>query len=143
MEALAQDDTWGHSLPQIESNKIFRILLQNPRGLKLIHDPVGTHYSLSISVSLSVGAICLPETNVNWGHKDTQQSLQNLIRKTWQHSTFSSSYTNQQGGTLTIINDNWTSRITSKGTDPFGMGRWSYMHLRGQGGKTILLVTAY
>jgi hypothetical protein len=31
----------------------------------------------------------------------------------------------------------------SKGTHPYGLGKWSYVHLRGQGGSTILIVTAY
>jgi hypothetical protein len=42
-----------------------------------------------------------------------------------------------------VINNNWTSRIIEKGSDPYGMGRWSYVILRGQDGQRILLVTAY
>ena len=42
-----------------------------------------------------------------------------------------------------MINNNWTSRIIEKGSDPYGMGRWSYVILRGQDGKRILLVTVY
>jgi hypothetical protein len=87
------DNTWGHSLQKIESNKTFCILLQNPRGLKLSHDLIGTQYGFSISASLSIGAICLPETNVNWGQLVNHHMLNRIIRKTWGHSTFSSSYT--------------------------------------------------
>jgi hypothetical protein len=38
---------------------------------------------------------------------------------------------------------NWTSRIIEKGVDPFGLGRWSYLVLRGKGTTKLLIVTAY
>ena len=44
---------------------------------------------------------------------------------------------------MTIATDRWVSRIISKGSDPFGMGRWSYILLRGSKGKKVVVVTAY
>jgi hypothetical protein len=49
----------------------------------------------------------------------------------------------QPGGTTNIITNNWTSRIIDKGTDPFGLGRWSYLVLRGVANKKILSITTY
>ncbi len=39
--------------------------------------------------------------------------------------------------------DRWASRLISKGTDPYGLGRWCYMVLCGEGPKQIALITAY
>jgi hypothetical protein len=49
----------------------------------------------------------------------------------------------QPGGTLTAICENWVSRVIGKGEDPFGLGRWSYVTLRGVGSAKITVVTAY
>jgi hypothetical protein len=49
----------------------------------------------------------------------------------------------QPGGTATVICDNWISRIIDKGEDHFGLGRWSYITLRGKGSTKITIITAY
>jgi hypothetical protein len=143
-------DAWGHSAIQIDPDTIFRILLQNPRGLKLGTESLNTQYSLSLCQDLGVGAICLPESNVNWGHKQAHGILHRILRKTWRHSAHSTSHTeenfialSQAGGTITMVTNKWTSRVIEKGHDPFGLGRWSYIVIRGAQGRRILLVTAY
>jgi hypothetical protein len=49
----------------------------------------------------------------------------------------------QPGGTLTLLCENWSSRVIEKGTDPYGLGRWSHVTLGGRRSKRILIVTAY
>lgn len=49
----------------------------------------------------------------------------------------------QPGGMLTSVCDNWVSRIVSRGEDPFGLGRWSYVTLHGKGTRKLTVVTAY
>lgn len=60
-------------------------------------------------------------------------------RKTHEH--FAQSY--QTGGKLTLVCDSWASRIEKKGVDPYNLGRWLYIILRGKGTKWILFITAY
>jgi hypothetical protein len=48
----------------------------------------------------------------------------------------------QPGGTLAVVCGNWTSRIIEKGTDPFGLGQWTYIALRKKGASRILIVSA-
>jgi hypothetical protein len=54
---------------------------------------------------------------------------------------FESTY--QPGGTATIVCDNWTSRVLGKGEDHHGLGRWSYVILRGSGTTKVAIITAY
>jgi len=143
-------DIWGHALATIERDSTFRLLLQNPHGLKLCSDRINTQYSLAICQDLEVGAICLPETNTNWGHRAAHSTLSGLLWKTWRHTTYSTLYTNhnfenlnQPGGTAQILTSNWTSRVIDKGIDPFGLGRWSFFTMRGARNKLITLITAY
>jgi hypothetical protein len=39
--------------------------------------------------------------------------------------------------------DRWTSRLHSKGEDPFGLGRWSYITLRGKLESLLTIISAY
>jgi len=127
-------DIRGHTLHDINRSETFCIALKHPRSLRLFTDFLLTQYSFQICQSLAVGVLSLPETNVNWGHKEAHTRLHNLYRKAWDHSSFSTSLNkedfkgiNQPGRKDSIIMDNWASRILNKGTDPFGLGRWSYI----------------
>jgi hypothetical protein len=42
-----------------------------------------------------------------------------------------------------MVCNHWTFRVVEVGIDPFGLGRWSYVVMRGQGGIIIVLITAY
>lgn len=44
---------------------------------------------------------------------------------------------------MSLVTDSWTSRVISSGSDPYGLGRWSYIILRGSNNSTICLITAY
>jgi hypothetical protein len=120
-------------------------MLQNPRGLKLFSNNAEVHYSLAICQELGVSALGMQETNINWGHKLAHTILHNAAKKTWEHYSYSVSHTEDKfmTGTATILANKWISRIVDKGTDPFGLGRWNYITLRGKNGKRVTLITAY
>jgi hypothetical protein len=68
----------------------------------------------------------------------------------WPNSAYQSSRAEEQflssyqpGGTATIICDCWATRITNRGEDYMGLGRWSYFTLRGKMDHYITIVTAY
>ncbi len=44
---------------------------------------------------------------------------------------------------MTAVFERWTSRVLEKGSVPFGLGRWSYITLRGKDGKKITFITGY
>jgi len=145
-----KDEVWGHHIEEIDIDTTICLFFNNPNGLKLTTDPQSIQYSLSLLSSLGAGGICLAETNINWGNYQVSQRFWSLIKQTWQHSTYTTSHGEgpivgeiQPGGTLTTIMNKWTSRVLERGTDPFGMGRWTYITLRGKEGRKILLVTAY
>jgi hypothetical protein len=137
-------DFWGHIPAPIETSTIFRIIMQNPQGIKLGIDSIETKYSMSLAHDLGAGAILFPETNLNWGLPKSHSAFTSITRSTWRHSSYITSHLQYQpGGTLTLLTDNWSARIIEKGQDPFGMGRWSYATMKGQGSVNITIVTAY
>ncbi len=144
------DEPWGHLSEEIDTSKVFRVLLQNPNSLKLSEGDEMARYSFSEAFHLGVGAICLPETNTNWNLRSSLSQISWIIKPIWQCSCTQTSHlddnfesTYPPGGTLTTICNNWTSRILEKGADPYGLGRWSCFILQGKGTVKIVLITAY
>ncbi len=144
------NEVWGHFPEKIEEKSTLRLVFANPRGLKLTYDIFETEYSMGRCQSLGVGAMCLAESNLNWSHPTANGKFHEALRKIWHHSKVAKSHTkdsfstmNQPGGTVTTVLNHWTSRVIESGEDPFGLGRWSYQVLRGKGGITLLIVTAY
>jgi hypothetical protein len=136
------EEVWGHYPENIDDTKIMRIVFSNPRGLKLSTDILETEYSFGRCQALGVGAICIAESNLNWGNLNVQGKFHGILKKIWRHTKTSKSYRKenfqsekQPGGTATMVCNHWTSRVVEAGVDPFGLGRWSYVVMRGQGGK--------
>jgi hypothetical protein len=143
-------ESWGHSMPNIYSATTLQIIFNNVNSLKLTSDPISTQYSFSLACSYGASTLCLAETNTNWRHPYAVKTIQNINWNTWQHSTSTYSHTdegcteiNQPGGTMTTVNNNWTSRVIERGNDPFGFSRWSYATVRGKGSVKVLIITAY
>jgi hypothetical protein len=141
--------TWGHTMDEIDSSKVFRVLLQNPNGIQPHEKDLDFHHSLNQCSALGIGAISIVETKLNWSGAAAFR-LQKWFRQTWQFSSLSPSQAAerfsgyfQPGGSLTAIVDRWTSRILSKGQDPYGLGRWSYVTLQGKLSTKITIITAY
>jgi hypothetical protein len=144
------DDVWGHNPVDINDNSVLRVLFSNPRGIKLSTDILETEHSLGRVQSLSAGILGLAETNVNWNNPKVLGALHRSVRKIWRQSSVAKSSTNdnfqsetQPGGTLTMACGHWTSRVIERGVDPFRLGRWSFIVLRGKRGIKILFITAY
>mmetsp|Transcript_92730 Transcript_92730/g.181702 ORF Transcript_92730/g.181702 Transcript_92730/m.181702 type:complete len:229 (-) Transcript_92730:13-699(-) len=49
----------------------------------------------------------------------------------------------QAGGTGITLGDDLTARKTHSGTDPTGLGRWSWIRIQGKQGFTTIFVAAY
>jgi hypothetical protein len=141
---------WGHALESIDPTRIIRILLQNPNGVKPIPSDMDFQYSLSACHEIGGGILSLPETNTSWHHFSQISNTQNIFRKVWTTSAFQVSHGRENfhssykpGGTLTAVTGRWTSRVVDKGEDPFGLGRWSFITLRGKQDKRITFITGY
>jgi hypothetical protein len=143
-------DSWGHTLDTIDASSTFRIFLQNPNGLSIHKNNHLLCQDLQKCFDYGARVLCLPETNTNRNQGKPVADLHQLFRSAWRSATlqvsttpdnFLSSY--QPGGTLTAVCDNWISRVVTKGEDPFGLGRQSYITFRGKKTTKITIITAY
>jgi len=137
-------DLWGHSLPTINPSQVFHVFLQNPKGLRLGGTPYALQHDLRLCHDYGVAALSLPETNSNWDLPLIRSQFSAAIHNTWHNSAstvskspaeFIADY--QPGGTATLILDNWTSRVIDKGEAPLGLGRWTFMTLRGKAPRSL------
>ncbi len=126
-------------LDSIDSSTVFRITLQNPNRLQLSNKFHITSNDFQKVLDYGAAAFLFLETNINWSQKEQRDKLKQVLRDSCTLSSlqtsrlvepFLSSY--QPGGTATILTNRWTSRIISRGEDPLGLGRWSYITLRGK-----------
>jgi hypothetical protein len=143
-------ESWGHSLDVIDPSTTFKVFLQNPNGLSIYNNNQFLVQDLQTCYNYGAGMLCLPETNANWNQGGQVTTIHQLFRRIWRNSSLQMSQTPdpflstyQPGGTLTAVCENWVSRVISKGGDPFGLGRWSYITLRGKENTKVTVVTAY
>ncbi len=143
-------DSWGHSLEIIDPTTTFRLFLQNPNGLSISWQNFSLQQDLKTCNDYGAAVICMPETNTNWDLPQQRECFTQMLHRTWKTTvyqtsrapeSFLSSY--QPGGTATITCDNWVSRLVDRGADPMGLGRWSFVTLRGKGVAKITIITAY
>jgi len=81
-------NTWGHTPESIDTSTTFRLLFQNPNGIKpTVTDP-DFLFSLHLCQEIGVSAICLAETNLNWNHSQHHISLRRCLFRTWKSAKF-------------------------------------------------------
>jgi hypothetical protein len=96
-----------------------------------------------------VDVIGYAETNINWTPSIIKEAKQGMLRHynkcvlSVSGSTDHTTYTGQAGGTVTMITNNITGRITQNLSDTTGLGRWSGIRLRCYNSKHLSIITAY
>jgi len=93
--------------------------------------------------------LCIQESNLNW--TDCIRCLiYNLFQTAFMHTKISTSNSiehgndnYQPGGTFLATLGCYAARVITTGTDPTGMGRWTYHELIGQRNNRYIIITAY
>ena len=170
--AVAQDSTsqfWGDDLGERQNS--FRIVYNNVNGLQIgdymktkIKNEIDRKSSKALSCITDntkvsgiltalerwdANVLCLAETQTAWEVFSVRESVEKGLRRQDRHagligssSAVSTCDPYKPGGTLTIIDGNWTSRI-NKGVDASKLGRWSFVTLQGRGNTFFTIITAY
>ncbi len=146
---LLANDYYGNPLgPKAEGH--MRILLQNPNKISAQNDFVDFQYICQRMLAHDVDIFGLSETGIDWKQGYPRNRCVNIMKDFWPHSRLVGSTSDtlsetvvQYGGTCTAVTGKWTGRIESSGSDPHGMGRWSYVRLNGKNGRRVTIVTVY
>ena len=99
---------------------------------------------------LQVGIFGFTEPNIHWRHPGAMDSLTQTTRKVLKYYrmqvTESDEPTNgpyKPGGTTTTIVQPWCGRVADRGEDALGLGRWSWIKIKGTQNKATYCITAY
>jgi hypothetical protein len=139
---------FGDTMKIKEANTI-RLYFQNIRGCKKNNSWKDWQYATKYLHDNQVDIIGYAETNLFWDAKSKQEARQHTAYK-YKKCVISTSRSidgtdsyHQQGGTATIVTQNYTGRITSDISDKTGLGRWSGVRMRRKNGKHLSILTAY
>ena len=148
-DEIRSNDYYGDPLGPKASGHL-RILLQNPNKISAQNDFVDFQYICQRMLAHDVDIFGLSESGVDWKQGYPRNKCNQIMRDFWPHSRLIGSTSDipskevvQFGGTCTVVTDKWTGRIESSGSDPQGLGRWSYVRLNGKNGRRVTIVTVY
>jgi hypothetical protein len=92
----------------------------------------------------------LPEINLDGLQPEIRKLLEDIAQEFYgtailalSTSSLRSRTPYKPGGTLTGISNELCGRFQSSGSDPHGLGRWSFIQLTAKDGKSLVVVTAY
>ena len=93
--------------------------------------------------------LCLSESQCAWEHYQVRDKVSEELRSVDKYAGFvgssscvASGDVYKPGGTLTVFDGNWASRI-DKGIDKHKLGRWSYITIHGRNNTRFTIITGY
>ena len=117
--------------------------------IKDVDVPTKLHSLLRQMNAWEVDVTYLAEFNTAWEDKTPRKIIKEISRKydqtgCWTVSTSSISvrYFVKLGGTATITMNDYSGKLVGRGTDPWKLGRWSYVIIAGKK-EQLLIVTGY
>jgi len=144
-------ERWGNFV-ETKKEKTVRIVFQNLAGLA---NPEACDMKLDLlrrwvqtnDVDIFGGV----ELGTCWDLIDYPRRLPQLTRGWWEAVQWSVSYnrlekhstTVQPGGTGIAVFNKLAHHAQKAGDDPTGLGRWSWVRLKGQGGRIIRIIALY
>lgn len=135
-----------------KAEDIFRVVLQNAGGLPAYSSMRGENQQFKEAFHLSQADVyAVTETNRHWRNLDEDDKLHARMRPWFQSLHMSLAYNTterpknitQYGGVGLFSLDKASHRANSKGSDPSGLGRWSWTKYQGKGGLSLQVVVAY
>ena len=160
---------WGDDLKEKDGN--LRVMYNNVDGLKIkdflkakmkekydrkskkmLKAPKTSQKLTGILATLrnwDANILCLSETQTAWENYIVRDKVEAELRSMDKNarligssSCAACSEVYKPGGTLTVYDGNWASRI-SRGTDPHKLGRWSYVTIEGRNFSSLTIITGY
>jgi hypothetical protein len=128
-----------------KDNSYEGIIFHNINGLKDEHNWLQIMLTMQ---EINASVFGLAELNTTMKGYSSHK-WNEITRKVFKTSKSVSSESNlkfnteyKPGGTMTSVVDKWQARVTEKGTDESGLGRWSYT-IMSSNSQTLAIITAY
>ena len=100
--------------------------------------------------ALSVNVLCLSETQTAWEKRITRDMVGKELKRRDQYATMTASTSKMRtaslvkpGGTMICADGTLSSKVSEKGQDPSGLGRWCYYTFIGKNKTKLIIICAY
>ena len=150
MKEKFKQEFWGDRLKSKGDGDI-RIATKNIQGLGLTPGNSKEDELKEWMVNRDLDIVGLQELNVNWNkckHKARfcerfRSPAWEYIRDSVAHNKHDRKHRHYYGGCATIGINQVTHRVAGSGADERGLGRWSWLLLKGKNNRTVRIVTTY
>jgi hypothetical protein len=151
LQPLSYSQAWGDVLQSPKPEHTLRICLQNVGGLPHTSSQIKNSQVFSFVNSTEVDILALTETNVCWRQLPVHDRLPERTRGWWESLHLLIGYYSgdsvrsalQPGGEVIFSVNQAAHRVQSSGSDPSGLGRWSWTRYLGRNQVTIRVIAAY
>ena len=141
---------WGDKLG-LKDVDMLRVVSKNIQGLGLQAGNPKEDELKSWIVNKNIDLIGIQEINVNWNKCNNKNRFSERIRNpAWEFARYSvafnkhdKKYRHQYGGCISLGVEQVTHRISGSGADERGLGRWSWLLLKGKDKVLVRVVTVY
>jgi len=141
---------WGDKLG-LKDVDMLRVVSKNIQGLGLQAGNPKEDELKSWIVNKNIDLIGIQEIYVNWNKCNNKNRFSERIRNpAWEFARYSvafnkhdKKYRHQYGGCISLGVEQVTHRISGSGADERGLGRWSWLLLKGKDKVLVRVVTVY
>jgi len=156
MDRNHRQGIYGDAITQKKDDNNIRNLLQNPGSIgfvsgqrnresyiieKLKKFVIDKQIDLVGLTEVNKDMRCVPTENTVWAATAPWRETRKI--QTSNNTTGNPTREHQIGGTVSMAFDEFSHRISNRGQDGRGLGRWSWMELGGIGGLKTTIITAY
>ena len=141
---------WGDKLKSKHHN-MFRICFSNVNNIGQHRNSYKTLQLKEVIEQKDIDLMCMVEMGVHWKSIPSQHTIWERIQGWFDDVRLSVGYNRndplakrgQYGGTTMMAVNTLVAKINTTGYDPTGLGRWSWMLMRGKRDTITRVITAY
>lgn len=145
-----QKEYWGDLMGPKQDN-IIRVVSKNIQGLGVRVGGIKEDELKSGLVNKNIDIVGIQEPNVNWSKcKNNDKFSERMRSPEWEYVRYSLAYNKnnnqsrqQYGECITLSIDQVTHRVSGSGADERGLGRWSWILLKGKNMNKVRIITVY
>ena len=144
------NEAWGDIMQQ-KSESCYRICFENINGLGFdVHHNIKQDRFITWAKENEIDVMGWAEININWRMTTPSEKLRERLRAgQWNKMSVSTAHNihekltkYQPGGVSLLTFDQLSHRVTSSGSDPSGLGRWTWQCIRCRT-RSIRIISAY
>jgi hypothetical protein len=142
--------TWGCTIANVDQTKTTRAYFLNVNGIGSSNIANGLIQIYSHMKEIGTGIGMYAECNLDWNFHDVKNINEQHAARAFTNEICAyschpegSGTPYKPGGTMTTMNGSLATRHLESGSDPTGMGRFSYQSIVGRNNTRIIFITAY